>query len=190
MFGQLSYAPEPSGIAAVLRQRWTSIKGLTPGFRSAWLAVEHVRSEGNLGTLLRTSEAAGFDGIFFLGPGVDPHAPGVVRASMGSILTRRLVRCQADEFRRWKERHRVTCYGATPDGEIDYRTPSYNGPVVVMLGDERRGLSNRQRALCDAYLRIPMRGSLNSLNLAMAGSLLAFEVYNRRFPARGAKFLN
>ena len=183
-FSRLSLAPEPSGIAAVLRQRWTSIDRLTPGPRSSWLAVERVRSDGNFGSLLRTSQAAGFDGVFLLGPAVDPFAPGVVRASMGALLTRRLLRCDAAAFRRWKERHHVTCYGATPDGDIDYRTPSYDGPVVVMLGDERQGLSKCQLSLCDARLRIPMRGPLNSLNLAMAGGLLAFEVYDPRFPAR------
>ena len=78
----------------------------------------------------------------------------------------------------------MTCYGATPDGDIDYRMPSYEGPVVVMLGHERKGLSKRQLSLCDARLRIPMQGALDSLNLAMAGGLLAFQVYDRRFPAR------
>jgi TrmH family RNA methyltransferase len=183
MFSKLSLTPEPSGIAAVLRQSWSSIDHLTPGPFSSWLAVERVRSGGNLGTLLRTSQAAGFDGVFFLGRTVDPFAPAIVRASMGALLTRRFLRCDAAGFRRWKERHRVTCYGATPDGDIDYRTPSYKGPVVVMLGHERKGLSERQLSLCDVRLRIPMLGALDSLNLAMAGGLLAFQVYDRRFPA-------
>jgi TrmH family RNA methyltransferase len=179
-FERLTICAEPSGVAAIVRQRWQSVERLTPRPVSAWLAVETVRSPGNLGTLLRTSEAAGFDGLFALGKSVDLHDPRVVRASMGALLSRTLVRCHPDELRRWKRRHGAHVFAATPDGDLDYRDATFGGTVVVLLGDERKGLSRRQLEICDERVRIPMTGDTDSLNLAVAGSLLAYEVFDRR----------
>jgi TrmH family RNA methyltransferase len=178
----LSGAAEPQGIMAVVTQCWASL-GRAPRPRDLWLALSHVRSPGNLGTLLRTCDAAGARGAVLLGPDVDPHDPGCVRASMGSILARRLVRLDdASALRAWLRRSGGILVGAAPGATRDYRAVNYRRPVAFLLGDERKGLSDEDVDLCDVLVRIPMAGRLDSLNVAVAGSLLLYEAWSQRHP--------
>lgn len=178
----LSGAAEPQGVMAVVSQRWASL-GRAPGPRDLWLALSHVRSPGNLGTLLRTCDAAGARGAVLLGPDVDPHDPGCVRASMGSLLARRLVRLDdAATLRAWLRRSGGLLVGAAPGATRDYRAVNYRRPVAFFLGDERKGLSDEDVDLCDVLVRIPMAGRLDSLNVAVAGSLLLYEAWSQRHP--------
>ena len=152
---------------------------------ACWIALETIRSPGNLGTILRTCEAVGAAGLILLRPRgavIDPHDPDVVRASLGAVLSRRLVRATPSELRGWARRSDCVVVGATPKGSHDYRAVSYRRPVVLMLGDERKGLSPRQQALCDVTVRIPMAGRGDSLNVAVAAGVLLYEVQNQRHP--------
>jgi TrmH family RNA methyltransferase len=157
-----------------------------PAPSDLWLALEHVCSPGNLGTLLRTSEAVGATGLVALGAGVDPWDPAVVRATMGALFTRRIVRAGARVLRAWARRHGVAIVGADGEGARDFREVSYRRPVVLVLGDERKGLSPVQRAACDELVRIPMTGRTDSLNVAVAKktwrSVLLYEAYAQRHP--------
>jgi TrmH family RNA methyltransferase len=184
-FRQLSLLGEPQGLGAVLRQKWSPARALVSPRRDAlWVALEEVRSPGNLGTLLRTADAAGADGLVCLSSRVDPFDPTTVRATMGSLLTQKLCRATTAELRALNPHGELLVVGAAPDGERDFRSLSYRRPVILMLGSERHGLSQEQRRLCDAVVRIPMRGRCDSLNLAVAASLLLYEVFGQRHPAR------
>jgi RNA methyltransferase, TrmH family len=185
-FRSLSLLGEPQGIGAVVRQRWTERDALARPRRDAlWLALAEVRSPGNLGTLLRTSAAVGATGLVCLAPAVDPHDPRVVRATMGAVLTQALCRATPAQLRAANRYGELFVVGAAPDAERDFRTISYRRPTVLVIGAERGGLTKEQRALCDAVVRIPMRGGTDSLNLAVAASVLLYEVYGQRHPARG-----
>ncbi len=102
---------------------------------------------------------------------------------MGAVFQQRIVRCGREAFRHWMRRHRCQVIGVTPDAERPYHRMRYRRPAVLLLGEERRGLSEAQRSLCDATVRIPMVGDVDSLNLAVAGSLMLYEVF-RAFPCR------
>lgn len=176
------------GVLAVLRQWWEPLPASVHR-NDLWLAVESVRSAGNLGTLLRSADAAGATGLIVFDrsedgspSGPDPYDPSVVRATMGSLFRHRMIRTTHRSFRRWRLRSEVSVVGATPEGAVDYRSLAYRRPVVLMLGDERTGLSDGQRNTCDRFARIPMAGGPDSLNLAMAGTLMLYEVYNQRHP--------
>jgi TrmH family RNA methyltransferase len=184
-FRALSLLSEPQGIGAILRQRWRAPSQLTDPKRDAlWLALSEVRSPGNLGSLLRTGDAVGMSGLICLSPSVDPFDPSTIRATMGSLLSVDFCRLSASELRALNRNGDYFVVGAAPDGERDYRTISYRRPIILMLGGERKGLSEEQRRSCDALVRIPMRGRCDSLNLAVAGSLLLYEAFGQRHPAR------
>lgn len=168
-----------SGIGAIARQHWSRLHQASPRRGLCWLAVTRVRSPGNLGSLLRTNAAVGGSGLIVIGRNVDPFDPAVVRASMGAIFQQRIVRCGREAFRHWARRHRCQVIGVTPDAEHPYHRMRYRRPAVLLLGDERRGLSEAQLSLCDATVRIPMVGGVDSLNLAVAGSLMLYEVFRR-----------
>jgi len=181
-------AASHQGLLLVLRQRWEPLPAVVRGYE-CWIGVEGVQTPGNLGTLLRSGEAAGATGVivFDRSPegspsGADPYDNQVVRASMGSIFAHRMIRTTHSAFRKWPSRKELSVVGATPETTTDYRELNYRKPVVLMLGHERTGLSDGQRNTCDRFARIPMAGSPDSLNLAMAGTLMLYEVHNQRHP--------
>lgn len=169
-----------SGIAAIVDQHWSRLHQAPPREGLCWLAVTRVRSPGNLGSLLRTSAAVGASGLIVIGQDVDPFDPAVVRGSMGALFGQRIVRCGRDAFRHWIRRHRCQVIGASPEAPQTYDRVRYRMPTVLMLGEERRGLSDGHRALCDTTVRIPMAGDVDSLNLAVAGGLMLYEIYRNR----------
>jgi TrmH family RNA methyltransferase len=187
-FARVSGSSAPQGVGVVVRQPWRNLRDAPRD--ALWIAVESVRSQGNLGSILRTGEAVGATGLVALTaapgapPEVDPFDPGVVRATMGSIFGQRIVRATWEELRMYADRVGARVVGGAPREADDYRSVPYRGPVVLMLGSERKGLSPAQRAACDVTVRIPMLGRTDSLNLAVAGSLLLYEAYRQRHPAR------
>ena len=179
-FRQVSTTPRASGIGAVVAQRWSPLHGASPRAGLCWVVLEAVRSAGNLGSLIRTSEAIGGAGFILVGPRIDPFAPAVVRASMGALFRQTFIRTNDRSLRNWVRRHRCRVIGASPDGSADLHRFDYPRPTILVLGEERQGLSPLQRDLCSDLVRIPMVGAADSLNLAVAGSLLLYEVYRAR----------
>jgi TrmH family RNA methyltransferase len=185
-FRQVSTTPRASGVGAVVVQRWSPLHGASPRAGLCWVVLEAVRSEGNLGSLIRTSEAIGGAGFILVGPRIDPFAPAVVRASMGALFRQTLIRTNDRSLRNWVRRHRCRVIGASPDGPADLHRFDYPRPTILVLGEERRGLTPPQRDLCSDFVRIPMVGAADSLNLAVAGSLLLYEVYRARSVSRAS----
>ena len=184
LYRELTMANEPQGVCAVLRQQKTDIGALKPPRNSLWLAVESVDLPGNLGTILRTAEAAGVAGVFLLGNGSDlcsdPWDPACVRASMGSIFGLRLVPCSMDEFVTWTRQHRVAIVGSSPSGLLDFKALRCRWPAVLLVGSERVGLSPQLMEHSDLMVRIPMHGRCDSVNAAVAAGVLLFEMSSQR----------
>jgi TrmH family RNA methyltransferase len=182
VYGELSRLREGRGrgVMAIARQRWEPVPRLSRG--DLWLAVGDVRSPGNLGSLLRTSLAVGAAGLFVLGD-ADPYDPACVRATMGALERLALVRTAAPELFACVHAAGGSILGATPDGSVDYRSARFREPTVIFLGSERSGLTVAARDRCDVLVRIPMVRSVDSLNLAVAGSILLYEAFDRRMPA-------
>lgn len=153
----------------------TSIDQLTTTPGICWTALSDVKSHGNLGTLVRTSAAAHGAGFILFGTNVDPFDPAVIRASMGAWFRQRFVVTTWREFGRWQETHGWSCIGATPESDVCFRDARYAAPTIFMLGTERKGLSSRQREACHQLVRIPMNPESDSLNVAIAGSLMIYE---------------
>jgi RNA methyltransferase, TrmH family len=176
-FRRISYTERASGIAAIVKQHWAKLTQISPQTGLCWLALETVRSPGNLGTLIRTSEAVGGAGLILIGKQIDPFDPDVMRASMSGIFNQQFVRTNFAQLSDWLQRHHCQVIGASPDGQTDLHQFDYPRSILLFLGEERQGLTDRQRDLCDRLVRIPMVGEADSLNLGVAGSLLLYEVY-------------
>ena len=165
-----------------MRQRWTRLDEVGALHDACWLALSAVQSPGNLGSLLRTADAVGAAGLLALGADVDPHDPAVVRATMGSVFSRVFARATPGELVAFARRTGCTVVAAAPRAAHDYRAVSYRRPVVLLLGGERRGLADDELRAADVTVRIPMVGRTDSLNLAVAASVLLYEVYAQRHP--------
>jgi RNA methyltransferase, TrmH family len=180
VFASLSEREGPQGLAAVVRQRWARLEDVRVAPGECWLALDAIADPGNLGTIVRTCDAAGAAGLVLLGGSTDPYDPAAVRASMGAVFGLRLARASWDAFVAWAQEDGVRLVGTSArDGE-HYREADFGERTVLLLGSEREGLSAEQRAACDVLVSIPMRGRASSLNLAVAAGVLLYEALERR----------
>ena len=180
LFLRVSRAEEAQWIGAVVRQRWEAPPHVASAPGLCWVALDEVHSPGNLGTILRTGDAVGAAGLILIGDAVDPYDPACVRATMGAIFAQRLVRVPASGLAAWKHRAGLHFVGTSPRAAHDYRAIRYPAPTVLLMGGERKGLSEERQRLCDDLVRLPMVGQSDSLNLAVATGVLLYEVFNQR----------
>lgn len=175
-FRAISKTERASGIAAIFRQNVQSLKQIKSD-NFCWIALSSIRSNGNLGTLMRTSAATGADGFILLGDEIDIFDPNVVRPTMGAIFKQKIVRTNLTEFQNWIKSNKFQIIGASPKGSNRYDQIPYSSPTILMLGNERSGLSAKEESLCTELVRIPMVPGMDSLNVSVAGSLLLYEVF-------------
>jgi TrmH family RNA methyltransferase len=186
VFRSLAAKHSSHGLGAVVRQRWQPLARIQPGREGCWVALDAIQYPGNLGTILRTCEATGADGAILLGATSDPYDPESVRASVGAVFALELARASPAEFAAWKRARGIAIVGTSPAARLDYRAATYAAPVVLLMGCERSGLSPAMHELCDVLVRIPMIGRSDSLNLAVATSLMLYEVFRQRRPLEPA----
>ena len=177
VFKSLSTKDNPQGLAAVVRQRWSTLDTLNPEQGLCWVALSGVHSPGNLGTILRTSDAVGSAGVILVGHTTDPYDPEAVRAGMGAIFSQQVVRANLAQVRAWKASHSIFVVGTSDAAASDYRTITYTQPLLLLMGSEQQGLSEEEIELCDAVVRIPMVGRSDSLNLAVATGVVLYEIF-------------
>lgn len=177
---RLSQVADSQGLGAVVHQRWLRLDNVKPRDELCWIALETIRSPGNLGTILRTSDAVGGAGLIILGETTDPYDPGTVRATMGAMFTQHFVRTSREEIMHWKRRRQYLLVGTSPTAPQDYQDVCYQAPIVLLIGEERKGLPAGLQSLCDLMVRIPMIGESDSLNVATATGVLLYELFNQR----------
>lgn len=179
VFRELSQTQTPQGIMAVVKMRQENIDKLLSG--NSFLLLEAIQDPGNLGTILRTAEGAGMDGVFLSRTCVDIYNPKVVRSTMGSLY--RVPFAYADDFhgliRQMKERG-IHIFAAHLKGSDNYYEADLSGPCAFMIGNEGNGLTYETASLASEYIRIPMDGKLESLNAAMAAGILMYEMRRQK----------
>ena len=145
------------------------------------LALDSLEDPQNLGSLLRSAEAAGIDGVLFPTRRQAPLSPAAVKASAGA--TEHLLLAPVDDLAAalaGLHLRGLRIVGADADAALTYREADLRGPLVLVVGSEGRGLAPPIRRRCDLLIRIPMRGRIASLNAAVAGSILVFEAAMQR----------
>ncbi|MCM2472589.1 RNA methyltransferase [Rhizobium sp. CG5] len=166
----------PQMVAGVFDQRWMPLRDVKLSTGQTWIALDRVRDPGNLGTIIRTADAAGASGVMLLGDCTDPFSMETVRATMGSMFALPLVKATVAEFLAWKASSGAQVVATHLAGAIDYRTVDYRRkPVVLMMGNEQSGLPEELARQADVLARIPQSGRADSLNLAIATGVMLFE---------------
>ncbi len=145
------------------------------------LVLENIQDPGNLGTMIRAGEGAGVTGILMDRTTVDIFNPKTIRATMGSLYRVPFFIAQnlPETIQELRQRG-VALYAAHLSGSVPYCQPSYAGPAAFLIGNEGNGLSQEIAALADTLVHIPMEGSVESLNAAVAAALLMYEVKRQR----------
>ena len=184
VFTRLSGREGPSGLAAIVRRRLAGLAGLAAGPAAVFVALHSIGNPGNLGTIIRTANAAGAAGVVLVGQTTDPFDPAAVKASMGALFTLPVAHAATPaEFFGWAAAAGVTVVTTSARAGQIFWDASYPRPLALLLGAEGAGLPSEVLARGDRQVQIPMSGTAESLNLAVAAGLLLYEV-NRQ--ARGA----
>ncbi len=186
---QISDTVTPQGILVLARQRRIKgIRAITEQCENPLLLMlETIQDPGNLGTIIRMAEAAGVSGIIVNRETVDMYSPKVVRSTMGALL-RLPVICVEDEIKAasalsegaYTDGRHVSIYAARLDGAADYAAVDYRGPSMIMIGNEAHGLSRELSDCADRNIIIPMCGTAESLNAAVAAAVISFEAARQR----------
>lgn len=175
----------PQGVLAVARQKNYTLEGILTGSRdtgrTALLVLETLQDPGNLGTMIRAAEGAGITGIVMDRETADIYNPKVIRSTMGSVYRMPFVYVEnlGEACARMKESG-IRLFAAHLKGMNNYDQEDYTDNVGFLIGNEAGGLSESTAALADAWVRIPMEGKVESLNAAVAASVLMFEAARQR----------
>ncbi|NEI68439.1 RNA methyltransferase [Rhizobium lusitanum] len=176
VIGSITRRDNPQMVVGVFEQRWRPLRDVKPKAGETWVALDRVRDPGNLGTIIRTADAAGASGVILVGETTDPFSLETVRATMGSVFAVPVVKATQEEFVGWKKSAGVSVVATHLAGAVDYRTIDYKKkPVVLLMGNEQSGLPDALAKEADALARIPQAGRADSLNLAVATAVMLFE---------------
>ncbi len=177
VFHAISDTKTPQGILALVKMPEYGKECLIRGKHTRLLLLENIQDPGNLGTMLRTGEGAGIDGVIVNSTSADLFAPKTIRSTMGSIY--RMPCCVTDDLGetiRYLKREGIKVYAAALKGSVLYDSCDYtkNG-TAFLIGNEGSGLSEEIIALADRSVKIPMEGNVESLNAAVSAALLMYE---------------
>lgn len=179
IFEKIAHKDGPQGIGAVVQQSWYPLEQAEIIQTSLWVVLDRIADPGNLGTIMRTADAVGCQGLILLGPSTDPHDATAVKASMGAIFSLALVKSDWTAFHTWLVENRIKLVGTSDRAKTDYQAVSYQRPLTLLMGSERQGLPDEMINACDTLVRIPMVGRADSLNLAVAAGIVLYEVFNQ-----------
>lgn len=180
VFRTLSYRDRPDGLLAIAKQFHLSLNEITFSSNPFFVVAEAIEKPGNLGTILRTCDATGVDGVIVCDPCTDIHNPNVVRASVGTLFTVPVIEAEGEETLKWLKNQKINIVAATPSAATEFTEVDLTQPVAIAVGTEQYGLSERWMKEADIQVKIPMLGVADSLNVAMATTLLLYEVVRQR----------
>jgi TrmH family RNA methyltransferase len=171
----LSRKDNPQMVISAFRQRLATIADFPITGSRRFVALYEVRDPGNLGTVIRTADAAGCDGVILIGTTCDPFSIETVRATMGSLFAMRIAATNFDDFNAWRAAAGARMIAASMRGDRAHDKATYGERSIILMGNEQSGLPPDVEVACDELVRIPMMGKADSLNLASAASVMIYE---------------
>ena len=176
ILAKMSGKDNPQMLLGAYRQPETSLDLIDRSKAPLWIVAQALRDPGNIGTILRTSDAAGAGGLILLDDSADPFSVEAVRASMGAIFTQEVAIARWGEFVSWLRCGEGQLVGTSLKATQDYLEAEYAKPCFLLIGNEQQGLPPSYEAECDLLVKIPMAGRADSLNAAMAAAVMAFAI--------------
>ena len=179
-FAKVAYRERPDGLLAVAPQWKHGLNDLKLGEYPFLLVVESIEKPGNLGTILRSADAAGCDGVIVCDAVTDIFNPNVVRASTGVLFSVPIVVADSGAVHSWLREKGIRIVATTPDTPNVYSKVDLRGALAIVMGSEQYGLSDFWLKESNLLVRIPMAGQADSLNVAMATIITLFEAVRQR----------
>jgi TrmH family RNA methyltransferase len=172
----MSGKDNPQMVLGAYRQPETSLDRIERSKAPLWIVAQALRDPGNIGTILRTGDAAGAGGLILIDESADPFSVEAVRASMGALFTQDIATARWPEFVSWLRSGEGQLVGTSLKTTLDYLDAEYRRPCFLLIGNEQQGLPADYEAECDLRVKIPMAGRADSLNAAMATAVMAFAI--------------
>ncbi len=180
LFGRIADRDGPAGLAAIVRGELADLADLTVAPGAVFVGLHQPGNPGNLGTIIRTADAAGAAGVILVGPSTDPFDPAAVKASMGAIFGIPVAAAETPgQFLSWCRERAVAIAVTSGKGSGTLWDTALPSPLAILLGSEGEGLPEDLLAAGDLRLRIPMTGTAESLNLAVATGILLYEAWRQ-----------
>lgn len=175
VYRSLSERENPAGMGAIVQSPLVPLNSLTPQTNTAtYVILDRIGDPGNLGTIIRTADAAGMSGVIMVGAGVDVLHPSTLRASLGTAFTVPIARSTVADFAAWQRAQNIFLLGTSANAKTQYNRFKGSGPTALLLGNEREGLNQELTAMANQMVTIPMQGQASSLNLAVAAGIMMF----------------
>ncbi len=179
-FAKVAYRERPDGLLAVAPQWKRDLADLVLPAAPFLLVVEAIEKPGNLGTILRSADAAGCHAVIVCDPVTDLFNPNVVRASTGVLFSVPCVVAESISVSSWLKDKGIRSIATTPAASQLYTKSDLRGPLAIVMGSEQYGLSEFWLKHADLTVSIPMAGQADSLNVAMATIITLFEALRQR----------
>ncbi|MHB8952528.1 MAG: TrmH family RNA methyltransferase [Pirellulaceae bacterium] len=180
VFEKLAFGDRDEGVVLVAAQPHTRLDQLAFPPEAVVCVLEHVEKPGNLGAVVRTADAAGAAGVIVADSRTDLYNPNAIRASLGAIFHLPVCTAGAQETRDWLEQQGAKIYATRVDGAVPYWQVPYRGRCAIVLGSESQGLSECWRGSEIQSIVLPMRGIVDSLNVAATAAVLLYETLRQR----------
>ncbi len=177
---KMAYRDRPEGLIATMKQRSHSLSDLKTTKNSLFLIAEAVEKPGNLGSILRSADAAGVDGLIVCDKRTDIYNPNVIRASTGALFSVPLAVAETAEVMAFLKQNNIKSLAATPHTDSIYTNVDMTQAIAIVVGTEQHGLSEQWLDNADIEIRIPMLGKIDSLNVATATTILLYEAARQR----------
>ena len=180
VFKKIAYRENSDGLLALARMRNNKLEELKLSKNPFIIVLEAVEKPGNLGAILRTSDAIKADAVIVCEPLTDIYNPNVVRSSLGCLFTQQIAVCKSEEAVKWLHDKAITTYAAELNASQWYHETDLSKPCAIVMGTEADGLSSFWLQHANARIKIPMRGKVDSLNVSVSTAVLAFEAMRQR----------
>ena len=178
---EMSDTQTPQGVMTVLRKPSYEPEDILKGKKPLIMVLEDLQDPGNAGSIVRTAEGAGVDGIFLTKTCVDITNPKVIRATMGSVYRMPFVYVEdVVSLKEMLRDRKIRFFAAHLQGKNAYHEEDYTGGTAFLIGNEGKGLTEEAAEAADCLIRIPMCGQVESLNAAMAAGILMYEAARQR----------
>ena len=180
VFETLSYRDRPDGLLAIAPQNHLGFQNLKTSKTPFYIVAEAIEKPGNLGTILRSADGVGCDGVIVCDKCTDIYNPNVVRASVGTLFTLPVIQASSRETIDFLRQKGIMIVAATPEAPLRYTDADLKKPIAIVVGTEQLGLSSLWKEASDCKVSIPMHGCADSLNVAVATTLLLYEALRQR----------
>lgn len=180
VFSKIAFGQRDEGLVAVAERPSRKLDQLILPTTPLVAILEEVEKPGNVGAVFRSADGAGLSAVIVAGRNPDLFNPNAIRASLGTVFTLPAAEAGPEEALAWARRQGLQIVAARVEGAVDYTAIDYRRPTAIVLGSEAEGLSPLWQADDMTAVRLPMRGSADSLNISAAAAVLFYEALRQR----------